>query len=190
MMQRFWSWLAVQLGKRAGLVSVIGLLITVVLGVGITQLEFATGQDSYLNKSDQVYKDNVAYQKLFGGEAMLTVITMDKGHTVDELFDDRPASDQFERCSHELTAGDDRRSRASSRRSRAAVLRQPGASRRRRHHRRASPARRSWRRDAGSDDRRATRASAAARIADSVTTLQRVQRGARRTSGPSTTRSG
>jgi hydrophobe/amphiphile efflux-3 (HAE3) family protein len=86
-MQRFWSVLAVQLGKRAGLVSVIGLLVTIVLGLGITQLEFATGQDSYLNKDDQVYKDNVAYQDLFGGQAMLTVITMDDGHTVDELFD-------------------------------------------------------------------------------------------------------
>ena len=42
------------------------------LGFGITKLEFATGQDSYLNKSDQVYKDNVAYQDLFGGQAMLT----------------------------------------------------------------------------------------------------------------------
>ena len=27
-MQRFWSWLAVELGKRAGLVAVIGLLLT------------------------------------------------------------------------------------------------------------------------------------------------------------------
>ena len=85
-MQHFWSVLAVQLGKRAGLVSVVGLLVTLVLGLGITQLEFATGQDSYLNKDDQVYIDNVAYQDLFGGQAMLTVISMDDGHTVDELF--------------------------------------------------------------------------------------------------------
>ncbi len=85
-MTRFWSRLAVELGKRAGLVSVIGLLVTLILGFGITRLDFATGQDSYLNKSDQVYKDNVAYQSLFGGQAMLTVITMDPGHTVDELF--------------------------------------------------------------------------------------------------------
>ena len=67
-------------------VTVIGLGVTFVLGLGITQLEFATGQDSYLNKDDQVYKDNVVYQGLFGGQAMLTVITMDPGHTVDELF--------------------------------------------------------------------------------------------------------
>ena len=73
MMQRFWSVLAVTLGKRAGLVSVIGLLVTIVLGLGITQLEFATGQDSYLNKDDRVYTDNVEYQDLFGGQAMLTV---------------------------------------------------------------------------------------------------------------------
>ena len=64
----------------------VGALVTVGLGYGITNLKFSTGQDSYLNKSDQVYKDSVAYQKLFGGEAMLTLVTMDKGHTVNELF--------------------------------------------------------------------------------------------------------
>src|SRR6478609_8941368 len=85
-MDRFWSWLAVGLGKRAGLVAVIGLLVTLILGLGITRLDFATGQDSYLNKSDQVFKDNVAYQDLFGGQAMLTVVTMEQGHTIDELF--------------------------------------------------------------------------------------------------------
>ena len=86
-MQRFWSWLAVELVRRAGLVALVGLIITLVLGYGITRLEFATGQDSYLNKSDQMYKDNVAYQNLFGGQAMLGLVTMDEGHTVDELFD-------------------------------------------------------------------------------------------------------
>jgi len=84
--ERFWRFIAVELGKRAGLVSVIGLLVTLILGFGITRLQFSTGQDSYLNKSDTVYKDNVAYQRLFGGQAMLTLVTMDKGHTVNELF--------------------------------------------------------------------------------------------------------
>ena len=85
-MQRFWRYIAVELGKHAGLVSVIGLLVTLILGFGITRLDFSTGQDSYLNKSDAVYKDNVAYQNLFGGQAMLTLVTMDEGHTVNELF--------------------------------------------------------------------------------------------------------
>src|SRR5438552_1604354 len=85
-MQRFWSYIAVQLGKHAIWVTVIGLLVTIGLGFGITQLDFATGQDSYLNTNERVYKDNVVYQDLFGGQAMLTVIHMDPGHTVDELF--------------------------------------------------------------------------------------------------------
>ena len=85
-MERFWRFIAVELGKHAGLVSVIGLLVTLILGFGITRLQFSTGQDSYLNKSDTVYKDNVKYQRLFGGQAMLTLVTMDKGHTVNELF--------------------------------------------------------------------------------------------------------
>ena len=85
-MQRFWSNLAVQLGKRAGLVSVVGLLVTVALGLGISNLKFQTGQDSYLNKSQAVYKDNLRYQDLFGGQAMLTVVTAKPGHTVDELL--------------------------------------------------------------------------------------------------------
>lgn len=85
-MQRMWSWLAVNLGRRAGAVSLVGLILTVGLGFGITKLDFATGQDSYLNTDEQVYIDNVDYQNLFGGQAMLTVITMDEGHTVDELF--------------------------------------------------------------------------------------------------------
>ena len=99
-MQRFWSNLAVQLGKRAGLVSVIGLLVTVALGLGISNLKFQTGQDSYLNKGERVYKDNVVYQRLFGGQAMLTVITAKPGHTIDEML---TAADQ-----RQLTAFHDR----------------------------------------------------------------------------------
>ena len=58
-MQRFWSYIAVQLGKHTIWVTVIGLVVTIGLGLGITQLKFATGQDSYLNTNDTVYKDNV-----------------------------------------------------------------------------------------------------------------------------------
>ena len=103
-MQRFWSNLAVQLGKHAMLVSVILLIITVGLGFGITKLQFATGQDSYLNDSDQVAKDNLVYQRLFGGQAMLTVISMQKGHTVDELFTAKGRR-QFERFHDTLLEG-------------------------------------------------------------------------------------
>jgi hydrophobe/amphiphile efflux-3 (HAE3) family protein len=83
---RIWSWLGLNLGKHAGVVSVIGLLVTLTLGFGITRLDFATGQDSYLNKDDKIYIDNVDYQDLFGGQAMLTLYTMDKGKDVVDLF--------------------------------------------------------------------------------------------------------
>jgi hypothetical protein len=73
-------------GKHAGIVGVIGLVVTLVLGLGATRLDFATGQDSYLNKDEQVYKDNVAYQDLFGGQAMLTLFTMEGGRDVVDLF--------------------------------------------------------------------------------------------------------
>jgi hydrophobe/amphiphile efflux-3 (HAE3) family protein len=85
-MQRFWSWMAVNLGRHAGLVGLIGLIFTLVLGFGITRLEFATGQDSYLNSDDVVYQDNVQYQELFGGQALLTVVATEGGATVDSLF--------------------------------------------------------------------------------------------------------
>jgi len=83
---KFWGWLGLNLGKHWITVLGLGAVLTVGLGYGITKLEFATGQDSYLNPTDQVYKDSVAYQELFGGQAMLTLVTMDEGHTVAELF--------------------------------------------------------------------------------------------------------
>jgi len=85
-MQRFWSWLAVNLGRHAGMVTAVGLIFTIVLGLGITRIQFATGQDSYISKGSKVYDDNIEYQKLFGGNALLTSINMDKGHTIDEIF--------------------------------------------------------------------------------------------------------
>ena len=85
-MQKYWAWLGLNLGKHAGIVSIVGLLITIVLGFGITQLEFATGQDSYLNKDEEVYKDSVAYQDLFGGQAMVTLVTLGEGQELTDLF--------------------------------------------------------------------------------------------------------
>jgi hypothetical protein len=78
--------MAVEFGKRAALVGIVVFLVTAVLGAGLSKLEFATGPDSYLNADEDVYKDNRAYQGLFGGQAMLTLFTMDEGTTVVDLF--------------------------------------------------------------------------------------------------------
>lgn len=84
-MQKFWSNLAVTLGRRAGIVGLVGLMLTVALGFGLTRLEFATGQDSYLNADDQVAIDNQAYQDLFGGQIMITLFTLEDGMTHADL---------------------------------------------------------------------------------------------------------
>ncbi len=104
-MHKFWSWLAVNLGKHAGIVSIVGLIITVVLGLGITRLEFATGQDSYLNKDEDVYKDSVAYQDLFGGQAMLTLVSVDEGSVVDLFTPENVA--KWEAVDAEIREGGD-----------------------------------------------------------------------------------
>jgi hypothetical protein len=78
--------MAVEFGKRAVLVGVVIFVVTAIVGAGAAKLEFATGQDSYLNTDEDVYKDNVAYQDLFGGQAMLTLFSMEEGKTVVDLF--------------------------------------------------------------------------------------------------------
>ena len=61
-------------------------VLTVGLGVGAAQLDFATGQDSYLDADTPTAVANHRYQELFGGEAMLVMFTMDEGSTVADLF--------------------------------------------------------------------------------------------------------
>src|SRR5947209_6175107 len=83
---KFWSWLGLNLGKHWIAVIVVGTLVTIGLGFGVTRLKFSTSQGNYLNKSDHVYKDNVAYQNLFGGQGMVTLETLKPGRTIGELF--------------------------------------------------------------------------------------------------------
>ena len=85
-MRRYWEWLGLNLGKRAGTVGVVGLLVTVALGFGVTTLRFTTSNADYLNKNDPAYVDSAHYEALFGGDPMATVITMKPGTTIDNLF--------------------------------------------------------------------------------------------------------
>ncbi|WP_083419837.1 MMPL family transporter [Pseudofrankia sp. BMG5.36] len=82
----FWTSVAQEAGKRGGIVAIIAVLLTVGLGFGITQLEFSTDQSNYLNSDSQIAKDNVSYQSLFGGEAMISDLTVDKGKKLTDLF--------------------------------------------------------------------------------------------------------
>ncbi|HZI44270.1 MAG TPA: MMPL family transporter, partial [Ilumatobacter sp.] len=57
------------------------------LGIGATQIEFATGQDSYLNSDSQIAIDNREFQDLFGGEAVILLFSAtDPDADISDLF--------------------------------------------------------------------------------------------------------
>ena len=86
-MERRWRGFAKFVVEHVGVVLGVVVAISALLAItGIPSLEFATGQDSYLNDDEQTAIDNVEYQDLFGGQAMLTLFTMDEGTTVVDLF--------------------------------------------------------------------------------------------------------
>jgi uncharacterized protein len=84
--RRTWEWLGLNLGKRAGTVAMVGLLVTLLLGFGITKLRFTTSNSDYLNNNDPAWINNVNYEKVFGGDPMAVLFTMKPGTTVDNLL--------------------------------------------------------------------------------------------------------
>ena len=86
-MERFWRWLGVALGKHWKFVAAMVVVITVVLGFGARNIDFATGQDSYLNPDSQIAIDNVAFQEDFGGETVILLFTSNDGSDVTKLYE-------------------------------------------------------------------------------------------------------
>ena len=97
-MENFWRRAAVQLGKYWYAVIALVVVITGLLSFGLQQLQFATGQDSYLNQDSQIAIDNVAFQNDFGGEAIILLFRAQDGHDVSDLFSDanRPEMQRIE----------------------------------------------------------------------------------------------
>ena len=85
-MEKFWRSAGVFLGRRWIIVFVAMTVITVALVLGLSGLEFATGQDSYLNEDSQVLADNVEYQDLFGGEIAVVLLKAEDGYDISDLF--------------------------------------------------------------------------------------------------------
>jgi hypothetical protein len=86
-MERFWRAAGVQLGKYWWAVLGSMLVITGLLALGLSQLQFATGQDSYLNQDSQIAVDNVEYQDNFGGETAILLFQAQDGNDITDLFD-------------------------------------------------------------------------------------------------------
>jgi len=102
-MERFWRATGVALGKHWRIVTVVVVLITGVLAIGASKIEFATGQDSYLNPDSQVALDNVEFQGSFGGETVILLFTATEGSgsDVSDLFAGENLA-TFERINAEL----------------------------------------------------------------------------------------
>lgn len=87
-MERFWRAAGVALGKYWKWVIAGLMLVTVLLGLGATRIEFATGQDSYLNPDSQTAIDNREYQSYFGGETVILLFSANRdGVDVSDLFE-------------------------------------------------------------------------------------------------------
>jgi hydrophobe/amphiphile efflux-3 (HAE3) family protein len=101
MMEQFWRATGIALGKHWKIVAAVVVVITIVLGLGARQIEFATGQDSYLNPDSQVAIDNVAFQEDFGGETVILLFSAEDGYDISDLYvDDNLA--ELERLGAEL----------------------------------------------------------------------------------------
>ena len=102
-MEGFWTKLGSTLGRRWKLVTLVIVVLTAAIGIGFSQVEFATGQDSYLDSKSQTALDNVEYQDAFGGETVVLLFTLDEGRDVADLF--TPANvAEFQRVDAELRA--------------------------------------------------------------------------------------
>jgi hydrophobe/amphiphile efflux-3 (HAE3) family protein len=85
-MAAFWRNAGRILSRRTAATVTAVILVTIGLGVGLQRLDFSTGQNSYIDPASQVAKDNERYQKLFGGENMVVLFTVDEGKSVVDLF--------------------------------------------------------------------------------------------------------
>lgn len=100
-MERFWRWLGIALGKYWIVVTAVIVVITGVLALGARNIEFATGQDSYLNPDSQIAIDNVAFQDDFGGETVILLFSSTDGSDVSDLYEGDNLA-ELERITDEL----------------------------------------------------------------------------------------
>ncbi|MEX0786465.1 MAG: hydrophobe/amphiphile efflux-3 (HAE3) family transporter [Dehalococcoidia bacterium] len=78
----FWKACADLIRRRHILVLALAAAATVALALGIPRLEFKTSQDTIVPAGSQTYRDNVRYERQFGGEPVLVLFTADDIRTL------------------------------------------------------------------------------------------------------------
>jgi len=85
-MSTWWRSIGEWLSRKTVVTLAAVAAVTAVMAIGLGQLDFETGQDSYIDPNSQVAKDNRAYQDLFGGESMVVLFTVPPDKTLVDLF--------------------------------------------------------------------------------------------------------
>jgi hydrophobe/amphiphile efflux-3 (HAE3) family protein len=64
----------------------VALAAAAALAFGIPRLEFKTGQETLIDPSSEVARDNTRFQREFGGDPMLVLFEAEDGRRITELF--------------------------------------------------------------------------------------------------------
>jgi len=102
--EKIWRKLGYTLGRRWVVVVIAFAVVTAILGVGATNLEFATGQDSYLNDDSQTAIDNEIFQGEFGGETIILLFQATGDADIADLLSRGDNLAELERLEAELRA--------------------------------------------------------------------------------------
>ena len=103
-MERFWRSLGFQLGRRWVVVAIGMTVLTTILALGARNLEFATGQESYLDADDQIAIDNELFQDEFGGESIVLLFQATDGADISGILSRGDNLAELERLEAELRA--------------------------------------------------------------------------------------
>jgi hypothetical protein len=76
------SWLT----RRPWAVLGVAAVVSVVLALGLPRLDFETSQQGLIGEDHPISLQNAEFQRDFGGEAMIAVLTADDGQRIDDLF--------------------------------------------------------------------------------------------------------
>ncbi|HEX4903081.1 MAG TPA: MMPL family transporter [Acidimicrobiales bacterium] len=101
-MEQRWRDLGWNLGRHWKVVIAAFVVLTVLLGLGARNLEFATGQDSYLDPDDQIAIDNELFQGQFGGEQIVLLFQAEDGADITDLYEREGNIEELQRLEDEL----------------------------------------------------------------------------------------